>query len=666
MKEYIDIQTFEDISYLGQLTRSPRGRYLAFTKTNLSIQENRSGSHIHIIDLESKHSFQLTNGKSGEQSFQFLDEEHILFKADRDEHEKTNEFSERSLFYKIPLYGGEAQLELDLPYNVLDLKIVADDEYLFLAQYDPKLDALLDLSVEERQKKERLLKEEKDYEVLSEIPFWNDGGSFASGVRTRLYHYKKGDKKALPLTCDKTDAAALHLSPSREMAVFLTRTYEDKMPLISRVSLLDLKTMDVKDITAIESFSYEEIDFLEDGLVFVGNDRARYGLNQDSDIYFMNLDATDVRKIVPEDFDLSLWNTVGSDARQGGGRSYKVDQDYFYFITTEKTNSHLNRINKDGFHERLTVEQGSVDGFDVLNGDVYLQAFRADMCSEIYHLVDEEETLITNLNPQLEDYDLAAIESFQFTYANDQIDGFVMLPPDYDANLSYPAILMIHGGPKTVYGTIFFHEMQFLAAKGYILFFTNPRGSDGHGRDYADIRGRYGEVEYEQLMAFTDEVLDRYPAIDSERLGVSGGSYGGFMTNWIIGHTNRFSAAITQRSISNMVSMFAMSDIGYYFIDDQAAATPWTDADDLWRQSPLKYADRITTPTLVIHSDQDYRCPLAEGMQFFTALKVHGVQSRMVIFKGESHGLSRGGKPKHRVRRLEEIVNWFDTYLKVN
>ena len=167
-------------------------------------------------------------------------------------------------------------------------------------------------------------------------------------------------------------------------------------------------------------------------------------------------------------------------------------------------------------------------------------------------------------------------------------------------------------------------------------------------------------------MAFTDEVLDRYPAIDSERLGVSAGSYGGFMTNWIIGHTNRFSAAITQRSISNMVSMFAMSDIGYYFIDDQAAATPWTDADDLWRQSPLKYADRITTPTLVIHSDQDYRCPLAEGMQFFTALKVHGVQSRMVIFKGESHGLSRGGKPKHRVRRLEEIVNWFDTYLKVN
>jgi dipeptidyl aminopeptidase/acylaminoacyl peptidase len=165
-------------------------------------------------------------------------------------------------------------------------------------------------------------------------------------------------------------------------------------------------------------------------------------------------------------------------------------------------------------------------------------------------------------------------------------------------------------------------------------------------------------------MKFTDAVLEKYPFIDSERIGVTGGSYGGFMTNWIIGHTRRFKAAVSQRSISSWITNFITSDIGYYFVKDQIAATPWDNMERLWDHSPLKYAYRAKTPTLFIHSNEDYRCWEVEGLQMFTALKYFGVESRLFLFKRENHELSRSGKPQHRIKRLEEITNWFNRYLK--
>ena len=244
------------------------------------------------------------------------------------------------------------------------------------------------------------------------------------------------------------------------------------------------------------------------------------------------------------------------------------------------------------------------------------------------------------------------------------IEGWILKPVDFEDGKKYPAILDIHGGPKTVYGEVFYHEMQYWANHGYAVFFCNPRGSDGRGNEFADIRGKYGTIDYDDLMKFTDAVLKKYSFIDKDRVGVTGGSYGGFMTNWIIGHTDRFKAAASQRSISNWISKFCTTDIGYYFVEDQNGATPWNNMEKLWDHSPLKYADKAKTPTLFIHSEQDYRCYLAEGIQMFTALKYHGVDARLCMFRGENHELSRGGKPKHRMRRLKEMTDWFDKYLK--
>lgn len=658
----IEIDSFKDYRYVGQVTRSPRGGYIAHTITTVDLEKNKYESHIHVIETASGHSYQLTNGAKGESSFQFLDEETILFQTNREAAER-DDFAPVSHFYQISLKGGEARHQFSIPLDVRRLIVVSDREFLLEADYNPQLDGFVTLTGDDRTKREKELKEERDYEVLTEIPFWNDGGDFSRGSRNRLYFYRLGDEQATAITNETTDVYGTCLSADHESAVFIASDYRNKMPLHSRIVEVDMSTLTLKDMTPIDDFAYNDVYYLGDGFVFVGSDMQRYGLNQDSDIFYFCKTTSVVQKLVPDDFDLSIWNSVGSDVRQGGGHNMKVDGEYFYFISTEGISSHLNRIYLDGQIERLTTAEGSVEHFDVIDGDIYFAAFRELNLAEIYQIVDREEVCLTDFNPAFSEFALGGMERFSYTFAEDELDAFVILPPDYDPTKKYPSILTIHGGPKTVYGRIFFHEMHFLATNGYIVYYTNPRGSDGQGRDWADIRGRYGAVEYEQLMQLSDEMIARYPALDPNRMGVTGGSYGGFMTNWIVGHTNRFQAAVTQRSISNMISMFGISDIGYYFIDDQAAANPWSDPEDLWRQSPLKYADKIETPTLILHSDQDYRCPLAEGIQFFNALKYHGVESRMVVFKGESHGLSRGGKPKHRVRRLSEILSWFNQYL---
>jgi len=207
--------------------------------------------------------------------------------------------------------------------------------------------------------------------------------------------------------------------------------------------------------------------------------------------------------------------------------------------------------------------------------------------------------------------------------------------------------------------------MQVWASAGYFVFFTNPRGSDGKGTEFANIEAeRYMNWDYNDFMDFTDNVLEKHPQIDASRLGVTGGSYGGLMTNWIVGHTNRFKAAVTQRSITNFVSKCLTTDIGYFHNLSQMGTDPWTNYETFWDKSPLKYADKVKTPLLFLHSDQDYRCYMADAFQMFTALKMFGVETRMCLFHGENHELSRSGKPKNRLKRLEEITTWFDKYLK--
>lgn len=223
-----------------------------------------------------------------------------------------------------------------------------------------------------------------------------------------------------------------------------------------------------------------------------------------------------------------------------------------------------------------------------------------------------------------------------------------------------PLVLAIHGGPKTVYGHAFIFEFQMLAGAGMAVAFSNPRGSDGHGEDWAHaVHGRYGERDYQDLMECVDHLLSLDLGLDPERLGVGGGSYGGFMTNWVIGHTDRFKAAVSQRGISNWESFFGTSDIGYFFNPDNVGGLPWSDPDQYREKSPLTYVEAMHTPLLLIHSEQDLRCPMEQSEQLFTYLKRLGRTVRLARFPEETHELSRSGSPNRRMERLRLILEWF-------
>jgi dipeptidyl aminopeptidase/acylaminoacyl peptidase len=255
-------------------------------------------------------------------------------------------------------------------------------------------------------------------------------------------------------------------------------------------------------------------------------------------------------------------------------------------------------------------------------------------------------------------------ERVEFTGADGwKIEGWLMKPLGFDSAKSWPLVLEVHGGPHTAYGHSFFHEFHVLAGRGYAVLFTNPRGSHAYGQRFVEACvGDWGGKDYEDLMAGVDHAL-ALGWVDPKRLYVTGGSYGGFMTNWIVGHTDRFRAAVTQRSISNNISAFGTSDIGWHFWEHEMGdATPWQGGEKLVFRSPLTYVTNVKTPLLILHAERDLRCPIEQAEQLFTALKVLGKEAVFVRFPEDNHDLTRGGKPKHRVEHTRRIADWFDAH----
>lgn len=275
-------------------------------------------------------------------------------------------------------------------------------------------------------------------------------------------------------------------------------------------------------------------------------------------------------------------------------------------------------------------------------------------------------TQLTDLNgPLLDQIRLAGIgEHWISTPDGTKVHTWVMMPPDARAGRRYPAILEVHGGPHGQYGVGFFHEFQMLAAQGYVVVFSNPRGSKGYGRDHtAAIRGSWGGADWVDIQA-VHKFMKTHRRIDRKRIGIMGGSYGGYMTNWAIGHTDEFRAAITDRCVSNLVSMFGNSD--YMELPDRYwEGNAWDRPEARWNSSPIKYFKGVKTPTLIIHSEGDLRCNVEQAEQVFTILRTHNVPTRFVRYpQSTSHGMSRIGPPDLRLHRLSEILNWWAKYLK--
>lgn len=273
---------------------------------------------------------------------------------------------------------------------------------------------------------------------------------------------------------------------------------------------------------------------------------------------------------------------------------------------------------------------------------------------------------LTEINPWLREIRLAPPERRAFTGALDwPIEGWLVRPPGAAPGGRHPLILQVHGGPHFAYGCAFHFELQLMAARGYMVLYANPRGSYGYGQAFCSANDRdWGGNDYLDLLAAL-EVTASLPEVDGERLGVTGGSYGGFMTNWIITHTDRFRAAVTQRSLVDFLSFYGTSDTAYYVRERDIPGTPWSDARTLLRRSPLTYVQNCRTPLLIIHSEHDFRAPVSQAEELYLALKRLGKTVEFARFRGDGHTMASSGKPGNRLARLRLILEWFDRYLSV-
>ena len=350
-----------------------------------------------------------------------------------------------------------------------------------------------------------------------------------------------------------------------------------------------------------------------------------------------------------------LGNSVNSDVRYGAYRQGPAfgEDGALYFLATEAGRGVLYRLEEGGAPERLPAEKSVV---------AFAHEGRALLVEDFDHgprLVWEgREVFDPNARLKLS---FRRPEAFSYRAPEGhEVPGWALLP---EGEGPHPAILYIHGGPHTAFGEALMFELQLFAANGYAVVFGNPRGSTGYGEDYARLKGRWGEIDEADLLGLLDEALRRFP-LDPSRIGVAGGSYGGYMTNWLTGrHPERFKAAVTDRSIANWLSFFGASDIGPPFVRMQLFADPWKDPGVLWEKSPLKYAHRVQASTLVVHAEEDHRCPIDQGETWFAALFDRGVKTRFFRVPEEGHDLSRSGRPDRRVARLNAYLAWWKEHL---
>lgn len=526
-----------------------------------------------------------------------------------------------------------------------------------------------ELSKEEKQQE----KEDKAKEaiVINRLKHKANGSGFRDGKRAHIIQYDLNNKLFTQLTKGDADHGYEDISPDGSHLLFSANLDDDEdYSLTNDLFLLNLATRGVEKLTDGKG-SYGSATFSPSGdkIACFGSEFAYAGATLD-ELFVFDV-ATKERTCLSGSIDMQLDDMMIGDTRMGQsttGPVWSKNGDQLFFIGSDHGATGLYQADLQAEIKVLYKDNNHVFGFSY---DGNFESFILGISTptnpcNFYQLNNGELSRLTNANADfLDEVSLAEPETITIEAEDGwEIQGWILHPYGFEEDKKYPFVLEIHGGPHAMYGQTFFHELQLLAAKGYVVLYTNPRGSHGYGQEFVTAcRADYGGKDYTDLMSAVDYALGNYNFIDKDRLGVTGGSYGGFMTNWIVGHTNRFRAAVTQRSISNWLSFYGVSDIGFFFTEWELGRNLLDDPKKLWEFSPLKYAAHVETPLLIVHGEQDLRCPIEQGEQLFIALKNLKKEVEFVRFPGASHELSRSGEPLMRIERLNHICRWFEKYL---
>jgi len=643
--------TVEDLGRvwaLGEVEVCPRGDVTAFVAGHPDVDKDTYCKDLFLVNLKgASNPHRLTFRGDVAQPSWSPDGGRLLFVS-----KAPN--GEAGLWYLPVKAGGEAALLTSFPGEIRSPKWSPDGKHIIFIG-----------SVEE--------KGDTDVKVVRRIPLWFNGKGYIYNRYDHLFLLDLKSGQVRRLTEGPFDVAAAEWSHDGRRIVLVT-TERGLTPMFQEVSILDLDRRKPTTILPPQmNISHLLWEPSGESLLLLA---STWEKGRASNFHLWRLSRDGELTDLLEGFDLSVEGRVRDDVSFiGAGTSIpprlRAEENAVYLQVPHHGHSSIYRVNLDSKEiEEAVAGDRTIGPFDVgTNGIVFVSMDGASLPELWYREEGEAERPLTNFNQDLiREVRFSRPGKFSFEASDGvTIEGWIIPPLELEEGKKYPGILEIHGGPKGMYGQGFMFEFQLLAAQGFCVFYVNPRGSNGYGEEFANaVRGHYGERDYQDLMEAVDYVCQHYPFVDPDRLGVTGISYGGFMTNWIVGHTDRFKAAVTEQSISNWHSKFGTTDIGFWFNRDQiGAGQDIFSAPELYlEKSPLTYAPRIRTPLLIIHSDADYRCWLDQAVQLFTALKYLNRETELLIFPGEHHSLSIVGKPRHRVKRLKRKLAWFRRYLQ--
>ncbi|HHW26775.1 MAG TPA: S9 family peptidase [Firmicutes bacterium] len=660
------------LSFVSDPQISPCGHNIAYVKAHIDEKTKEYRSHIWMVPVTGGKPRQYTSGPKSDTSPRWSpDGSMIAFLSDRN--------GEKQIFV-MPTNGGEARQITNMrrgagaPVWSPDGTKIAFTSAIDIEDKPEDLEKPLD-----KKDKDALEKKKRDEPTV--VTRLHMKADMAMGLLPPRYSQifvvdVEGKTGVKQLTFGNFNHSMPQWSPCGKYIVFSANRREDAdwEPYLTDIYMVPAEGGELRKLTP-STGPCSSPKFTPDGkfVVYAGHNMEHGGPT-----------LTKLWKVPVEggspilltgSFDRSFGDRCAGDSRLGGsdnGPTFSKDGKTIYFLASDHGRSSIYKVPTEGGDVEL-----------VLGGDRQIFGFTADDSGTkfaiavstptlpgdvgFYDVLGGTERTLTSVNEWLDEVFIVAPETIPFK-AKDGLQeyGWIMKPVGFKQGVKYPAVLQIHGGPHSMYGYSFFFEFQLLANKGYVVFYTNPRGGEGFGQEFVKaVCGDYGGMDFEDLMTWTDVAVEQ-GYIDENRIGVTGGSYGGFMTNWIVGHTSRFAAAVTQRSISNWLSFHGVSDIGYTFVERELYCDVWKDTQKLWDFSPLKYVDNVTTPLLIIHSENDMRCPIEQGEQLYVALKKQKKEVEMVRFPGSNHELSRSGRPVLRVARLNHIVRWFDSHIAKN
>jgi len=618
---------------------SPDGERIAISVHQANLDDDLYSSDIWLIGSDGSNMTRFSYGGKDYDPLWSPDGESLLFLSRRSfaKEEKGNEL------YVARVGGGEAR------------RLLRRKEGIELPEWSEDSKSIYFVSP--------VVEEEKDdVKVVKRVAFWFNGKGFTYNSRSHAFVIRVEGGEAQQLTKGNFDVTQVSPSHDGKRVAYLA-TLDDLKPYINDIFVRELETGDEIKLTSsdlsITTFCWSPNDRT---IAFVGN-RLPRGFASHDHIWTTSSSGGSPPTQV-ESVDRNKANLLNSDVRSKSHGPVPIiwEGEFVYYVQADGGAAHVYRM-KPGREPELVIEgERSVEGVDVEGKTIAFVAMDSHHLEELF-VKRGEERAITSLNADVnKEIDIVSPERFTFTASDgEQIEGWIL--PPRSSETKRPGILYVHGGPKTAFGFSYMHELQVYAGSGFAVVYTNPRGSDGYTEKFADIRGDYGNRDFKDLLEAVDFASRRFSFIDGGRMGIAGGSYGGFMTNWVVGHTDRFKAAVADRSISSWMSFFGTSDIGPYFTEDQMAGDPWREEEKLLSFSPLRYAKQVKTPLLLVHSMEDYRCWMVEGLQFFTSLKYLGKETELVLFPSENHDLSRIGKPRHRVARLRQYLRWFEEHL---